>query len=82
LNFYFNFKFTLAERNVPQPQHGPITDTTRQLEAKLAQVQRDFDEFNRKIAQGEKGKLMREGGRGKGLQLIAYGIGKNYRYFI
>jgi hypothetical protein len=65
LNFYFNFKFTLAERNVPQPQHGPITDTTRQLEAKLAQVQRDFDEFNRKIAQGEKGKLMREGGRGK-----------------
>jgi hypothetical protein len=45
----------LAERNVPQPKHGPVTSTTRELEAKLAQVQKDFDEFNRKLAQGEKG---------------------------
>jgi hypothetical protein len=48
---------------MPQPEHGPITDTTRQLKAKLAQVERDFDEFNRKIAQGEKGEVMREGGK-------------------
>lgn len=50
----------ITERNVPQPQHGPVTETTRQLEAQLAKVQREFEEFNRKLAQGEKGELKME----------------------